>query len=182
VALNSANVRRWAGSGAALVDLDGNGTLPTDATTVVPVAFDNVGYLSDSGVTISQNSDTQQIFAWQNGDNVRTIQSTHDLTFAFEMLESNDIAYEVFFGDVATGNGMTTVEITGAQPGRHQWVIQAYDEDQVIRVVIPAGQVTDKGDVMMLNNNVTMFPVTLTAYPDSDGVKAYIYQESISES
>jgi hypothetical protein len=179
---DSSNVRRWAGSGLALVDLAGEGTLPTDATSTIPVDFDAVGYLSDSGVTITQNADTQDIFAWQNGDNVRTIQTTHDLTFAFEMLESNDVTYEVFFGNVAVDGGNTTVEITGAQPGRLQWVIQAYDENQVLRVVIPHGQVTEKGDVQLLNTNATMFPVTITAYPDDEGVKAYLYQSTIASS
>ena len=182
MALDSANVRRWSGSGAALVDLTDSGTLPTDATTPVASEFDDVGYLSDDGVTITQDADTQDVFAWQRGDNVRTIQTSHDLTFQFAMLESNETAYRVFFGDAEVDGGDITVKITGDQPGRHQWVIQAYDGDQTLRIVIPSGQVTDRGDVTLLNTDATEFPVTITAYPDTDGVKAYLYQSSISSS
>lgn len=174
---DSSKVRRWSGSGLLLVDFTNNGTLPTDATTSVPSEFDDVGYLSDSGVTIAQNANTQDVFAWQNGDNVRTIQTTHDLTFAFEMLEWNDTTKKAFFGeDNVAGN---TTKIRGDQPGRKQWVIQAYDGAETIRIVIPHGQVTTKGDVSLLNTNASMFPVTITCYPNTSGDKAILYHTSL---
>lgn len=180
MALDSTNVRKWAGNGAALVDLTAmTATLPVDATAVLDVDFESVGYLSDSGVTISENADTSQVFAWQNGANVRTVQSTHDVMFAFEMLETNEVTLEVFYGSVEVTGSEIATTITGEQPIRRQWVLQAYDDTRVIRIVLPEAQVTERGDVSLLNSNVSMFPVTLTAYPDSDGNKAYIYMDDI---
>ena len=186
MALDSTNVRKWAGNGAVLVSLDGEGTLPTDATTAAASDFKSLGYLSDSGVTISENADTSQVFAWQNGANVRTVQSTHDVTFAFEMLETNATTVEVFYESAtltegAGNEGRLDTTITGVQPIRRKWVIQAYDDDRVIRIVLPSAQISEKGDVSLLNSNVTMFPVTVTAYPDTTGVKAYIYMDDIPE-
>ena len=175
---DSSNVRRWSGSGLALVDLVGNGSLPNSGSAVVGPDFDDVGYLTDEGITIAENTDTQSIFAWQNGDNVRTLQTSHDVTFAFGMLEWNDISMQVFYPNYSAG----AWTITGAQQPRRQWVFDAFDEDHHLRLVIPSGQITEKGDVQLLHTGGSPFPVTITAYPDAQGNKAYGYLTSLASS
>lgn len=167
MALTSENARRWSGAGAVFVDFTGNASLPNDATTQLDANFRELGYITDTGITVTQNADVSQVYAWQNGDNIRTLQTTHDATVSFEMAEWNEDTAKVYFGDAGA--------ITGEMAPRLQWVIQAFDDDNTLRLVIPSGQVTEKGDWTLTNTGLSILPVTITCYPDSDGKKIIPY-------
>lgn len=169
MALDSSLVR-VAVTGGIYANLDGGGTVPTDASSTLGAEFDELGYLTDAGVVMSISSDTQQITAWQNADNVRTIQTSHDVTFQFSLLETSENTMKAFFGNWDAGH----VEVDGRVLPRAPWVLDVLDGDTKIRVVIPEGQVTERGDVSMVNGDAMSYPITLTAYP-VDGVKAHLY-------
>jgi hypothetical protein len=65
--------------------------------------------------------------------------------------------------------------VTGTQPDEERWVIDVVDGTDLIRIVVPSGQVTELGDVTYVNGDAIGRPVTITAYPDVTGNKAYIY-------
>lgn len=152
-------------------------TLPT--TTVAALTnFTDVGYISEDGVTQAINADVNDIKAWQNGDTVRKVQTSHDLTYHFVMLETNTETLEAYYGPDNLAGGV--VEITGDQLPRLPWVLDVIDGDEVVRIVIPDGQITERGDVAFKNDDATGYEVTLTAYPDDNGVKAYQYHASLA--
>lgn len=154
--------------------------LPTTPSAALDGAFTEVGYLNEDGVTESQGTETNDIRAWQNGDVVRKVQTSHDLTYAFTLLETNPTSLELFYGnyDDGGGAGPAVVEITGEQPDHNSYVLQVIDGDDLIRIVIPDGQVTERGDVVYQNGDAITRPVTITCFPDADGVKAYQYLET----
>jgi hypothetical protein len=152
-------------------------TLPTDNAAELDAAFEELGYVSEDGVVQAINSDTTEIKAWQNADVVRKIQTSHDLTYALTFLETNDAVLEAYYGTNAAAG---VVEVTGAQGTRQAWVIEVIDGDEVIRIAIPDGQITDRGDVTYANAEAIAYPITITCYPDADGVKAYIYTGAAS--
>lgn len=173
MALNSDNVR-VAVTGGIFVDLSGEGTLPADAVAAIPVDFDELGYVGPDGVVESHNTTTNDLQAWQNGDIVRKVQTTHDVTFQFTLWEFKPEVLEAFYGNYDDGE----VQITGDQLPRLPWVIDVFDGDHKHRVCIPSGQITERGDVTRANGDGIGFPVTVTAYP-VDGVKAHIYLAEI---
>lgn len=173
---DSSNVR-VAVTGGIYVSLDGTGTVPTDATSTIGVTFDELGYVSDGGVTQTINANSNDIIAWQNGDLVRKVQTSHDVTYSLTLLESSPEVLEAYYGNYSAGH----VEVTGDQLPRLPWVIDVFDGDERIRVSIPAGQITERGDVQMVNGDAISYPVTITAYP-VEGVKAHIYLANIDES
>lgn len=169
MALDSDNVR-VAVTGAVYVAPSGT-TLPLHATQTLNVAFDDVGYISEDGVVESQASDTNDIKAWQNAAIVRKVQTSHDLTYQFTMIETNATALELFYGNYSAG----AVEVTGELPDRQCMVLDVVDGSEILRAVLPAAQVTARGDVTYASGDAVGRQVTVTAYPDTDGVKAYIY-------
>jgi hypothetical protein len=176
MALDSTMVR-VAVTGGVFVSLDGSGTVPTDATTSIPGSFDELGYLSEDGVTQTINADTSNIQAWQNADIVRKVQTSHDVTYKFTALELNPTSLEAYFGNYNAG----VVEITSDPLPTVPWVVDVFDGDELIRLAIPAGQVTERGDVQFVNNQAVTLPLTITAYP-VDGVKAYLYRATLEGS
>jgi hypothetical protein len=157
-------------TGGAYVAPEGT-TLPTDTTTALNAAFDEVGYISEDGVSQSISEDITDLKAWQNGDVVRKIQTSHDLTYAFTMIETSDVTLDTYYGNYAAG----AVEITGEQLPHKSWVLAVEDGDDDIRIVIPDGQITERGDIVYQNGDAVGYPVTITCFPDDSGNKAYLY-------
>jgi hypothetical protein len=160
-------------TGGAYTAPDGT-TLPEDATEALEAAFADVGYISEDGVVQSIGADITDIKAWQNGDVVRKIQTSHDLTYAFTMIETSDVTLEAYYGNYAAGE----VQITGDQLPHGPWVLSVIDGDAEIRIVIPDGQVTERGDISYVNGDAVGYPITISCFPDDDGVKAYMYLDA----
>lgn len=156
---------------------DTDATLPTNATTAIDASLVEVGYVSEGGLTQSIAADTQSIKAWQNGDTVRTVQTSHELTYQFKMIESNDESQSIFYGATVTGG---EIEITGNQMPLKSFVFEMFDGDQAIRIVCPSARVTERGDVVWKGDEEIGYEVTINCLPDTSGVKAYIYQDAVS--
>jgi hypothetical protein len=154
-------------------------TLPTNAVDNLDGAFTELGYMSEDGVVGSRASDNTEIKAWQNGDTVRVIKTTDTATKQFTMIETTDDVLEVYYGgSFSGGNG----EITGEQGTRGSWVVEYRDGDKDVREVLPDAQVTEWGDTPLVNGSPVSFPVTITAYPDVNGVKIYRYADNTTSS
>lgn len=156
--------------------------LPTDVVTALPVAFKALGYISSDGVVESTSTDSNDIVAW-GGDTVRTVQTSHAVTYAFTMIETNSESVAVYYGDdnvtstpatASTGN-LLEVHVTSQELAHYVWDFELLDGTRTGRIVLPDGQVTERGDVSYIDDDAVSYPVTVSAYPDADGVKAYIY-------
>lgn len=152
--------------------------LPTDNVEDLDGAFDDLGYVSEDGVTQSIASEVTTIKAWQNGDTVRKIETSHDVSYSLKFLETSDAVLAAYYGNSAAG----VVEIRAGQGVRQAWVIEVEDDDDVIRIVIPDGQITAREDVQYVNGDAVMYGVSISCYPDADGVKAYLYNDASSGS
>lgn len=179
--LTAANVDAY-GTGAVYRAPVGT-ALPTSADDLINVAFEDHGYISQDGVAETIDEQTTDVYAWQNVDLVRKLQTTHDVTYAFSALEVNETTLTSYYG-VNDGSNVTTatdttIEVRGGQGVRAPWVLDFIDGDKRhVRVVIPDGQVTARGGVTRNATNAVEMPITITAYPDSTGTKAYIYVDS----
>lgn len=169
MALDATKVRVGVTGAVYLADTDD--TLPTDATTALDAAFADVGFIHEDGVTETQDTDTNDIVAWQNGAKVRKVQTSHDLMYAFTMLETSPVTLEAYYGNHLDG----VVEIDGKELPHKAWVLSVLDGDHVLRAVIPDGQITERGEITYANGEAVGREVTITCYPDSEGVKAYLY-------
>lgn len=151
-------------------------TLPSTLTASVS-AFTELGYVNEDGITESQPVDNTDVNAWQNGDIVRTIQSSHDLTYQFMLLETSTATQSFFYGgDPLTA---TPYKITGEQLDHHAMVIDVLDGSNKRRICIPDGQVVERGDVVYSGNDPVGYEVTVRCFPDSSGTKAYVYEGKV---
>lgn len=142
--------------------------LPGDALTAPNVAFDDLGYVSDDGVTQTIDTSTTDIVAW-GGDTVRTIQTEHSVSYTFTLIETKAEVLALYYSDTAATSALAT--ITAAQATRGAWIIDVVDGDQAIRLEMSDAQITDKGDVTYATAEAIGYEVTITAYPDGSGTK-----------
>lgn len=155
-------------------------TLPTDATTAPDPGFIAAGYISEDGVTQTIDSDTEDIVAW-GGDIVRVINTTHALSYQFSFLETNEAVLSEVYGEAnVTGSGADLSVAINSTPLPHRsYLLEVLDGDRRVRIVIPDGQITERGEVVYVHTDAVKYEVTVTAYPDATGNKAYIYTAAV---
>ena len=159
--------------------------LPTDVSSTIDASIVGVGYISDDGVSESMSRETDKIKAW-GGDVVKIVQSEHSVTYQYTMIEAAraEVNREVYgepnvAATVATsahGNQLA-VKVTAEQLPHMVRVIEIKDGDARLRVVLPDSQITEVGDVTYQDASIIAYPVTVEAFPDDSGVKAYKYSD-----
>lgn len=155
-------------------------TAPTDATTALGSTFAAQGYVSEDGVVNSNTASTETIKAW-GGDIVLTPVTEKPDTFAFTLIESlNTEVLKTAYGDDNVSGSLSTG--ISVQSNVNELPVGVWVIDQVLnggtvlkRIVIPLGQVTEVGDVTYKDDTAIGYPLTVTAYPDTNGNTHYEY-------
>ncbi len=143
--------------------------LPTDTVAAINVAFVDVGYLSDEGLTGEPDESTSDIRAW-GGDLVRRVISEYSETYTFTMLETNANAIAAY-----AGNGSATAWEGKLAEVRKAWVFHITDGVKIRRIVLPDASVTDRGGITYATTDAIAYPVTVSTFPNSAGVHSFNY-------
>ena len=155
--------------------------LPTTADGAL-TGFTCLGYISEDGVTNSNARESDEFKAW-GGDTVLTSQTSYTDTFQFKLLEylNADVKKTVYGEDNVTGalaTGMT-VQANSKELVSYAWVIDMIMRDNTMnRIVIPSGKISEVGDVVYSDSELTAYEVTVTAFPDTNGNTHYEYIKS----
>lgn len=155
-------------------------TLPTDAITALASGFQNVGYISEDGVTNGNSKESEKIKDW-GGVTVLTITKSKETTYKFTMIESmNKTALQTYYGDEAvTGTDLDsglTVKNGADDDTPHIYVVEQIAKGGVLhRTVIPSATVSETEDIEYKGDNAVGLGVTLACEADSDGYTNYEY-------
>lgn len=163
------------GTGGILVGPTGV-TLPTDATSQPPSDLVPAGYIGDEGITMEQERDVEQIYAW-GGDAVRTVQTEHNVTFTWQFLETTAVTLSEVYGATnvgTTSNDGVAVAVTSQVLPSRAYIFEMQDGQKRTRVIVPNLQITEVGETVFVHSDVVRYEVTATAYPNDDGIKAWI--------
>lgn len=179
MAITTANLRAYQNGAVYTVGYNVTGTpLPTDATATPNAAFFDIGALTDDGITDSTNQDTTDVYAWQGNALVATLLGNYTKTFKFAAQEVNGKTLAISYsGSTLTQQawGVSIAEKPLVRDVR-PWIIHGIsDSGKLQRIVIPQGQVSDRGDVVWSAKNLTVYEWTVKCYVDSSGNVAYRY-------
>lgn len=144
---------------------------PTDALSAVPTGLNDLGYVSEEGVTETRERSTNQIRAWQKGALVREVTTESSMQFSFRLIETKKETVELFYGSSVEADGSIKIK-PSESGGRQSFVLDIVDGDEEIRVYVKDAELAEVGDVVYANGEAIGYEVTLTAYPDADGVAA----------
>lgn len=157
-------------------------TVITSATSSISgVGTVNYGYISDSGITVSTDRSTKKIEAFQNAATVRVTAGAASASYKLTLLQNSKEARELYYGSAEDANGH--IAWNAAKMTRGHFVFDYLDSEYegdatgflYGRHDIPRGQITEVGDLVFKNGEAIGFEVTLTAYPDENGVVAHVY-------
>lgn len=144
--------------------------LPVDTTTALNVAFKDVGYIADDGLTAEPDENTSDVRAW-GGDLVRRVISEYGETYQLTMLETNVDAITAYYG-----NGTLTAWEGKQVDIRKAWVFHITDGAKVRRIVLPDAAVTDRGQVTYATTEAIAYPITISTFPNATAVHSFNYQ------
>ena len=142
---------------------------PTTQATSLNVAFVELGYIGEDGVTqtLPASGDATNIKAWQNGATVRTIRTAPDdlPTFAFVALETNKAVVESWIGSTVTQTATEGSAVVNTLTTRthFSWVIDVVDGAELERIYIPDGLVIEVGDRVYANGEPIGYEMTIEA-------------------
>ena len=172
-----------ASSGAVFTAAVGS-TAPTDAVTALAGAFTSSGYVTVDGVSLSADRTVTGIRDW-SGKVVRTVSDETTATVSFNLLElSSDGAKQAFGANAVTVTAATAshgaqlaISVDGTMPEPKAWAFNMKDGIRKSRLYIPNGQVTDVPDMTFTAGDAITIPVTVTCYPDSNGVLYKVFTD-----
>ena len=152
--------------------------IPTDATSALPQAFVNHGYVGADGLTNTTERESTDVKAW-GGDVVLTPQTSFKETYKLKLIQSLDAdTLKAVYGDAnVSGSGSAiAVEHGPVELPRKAWVFEVLlTGGKIKRICIPDGQITEVGDVIYKDDTEIGYEVTITAFPDAEGVTSYEY-------
>lgn len=155
--------------------------VPTSVSAAL-TGFENLGYISEDGVTNSASPSTTAIKSW-DGDVVLVTNDGRENTYKFKAIEYLRVqVLKLIFGDDNVSGDLAsgiTVNGNNKPMKEHVWVIDIIHRDGALeRIAIPKGTVTNVGDIVYKRNEATAAELTVSAFPDSSGNSDYRYIKS----
>lgn len=154
--------------------------LPTDANTPLSAAFSEMGYVSEDGVTNSNSPSSEKVKDW-GGQTVLIVFSDKPDTIKVKFLESlNPNVLETVYGEanvtVNAAVGTISIKANASELDEYVYVIDMSMRGGALkRIVIPAGSLSELGDIVYKNNEPVGYEVTLECMPNDEGDTHYEY-------
>ncbi|GAA0494757.1 hypothetical protein Ade02nite_19770 [Paractinoplanes deccanensis] len=156
-----------------------NPVLPTDPTTSLnPAVFSDVGAITSDGITEATSQEYNNIFMWQGNALAAALPGEYTKTFQVAAMETSLVTLGVQLPGSTITQTAYGVSIAEKPPtvDKRAWVLHGIsDAGKAQRVVVPLGQVTERGEVVWSSTDVTVYAWTITAFLDASGNIAYRY-------
>lgn len=180
MAMNSDNIAVVRPKVDGAVFVAAKGTAVPASAVATATSFNSLGWIAEDGITMTVGRETQDLKG-MGGDTALTIQSSHDVTFKFKPMELNEHTAKLTFGAgnvTAEGGVVSVIKVNGNELDEVAVMFDLRGRDaELIRVCIPRAKVTENGDIAFKHNESSVIPeLTIKAFPDAQGNKAYIYK------
>jgi len=173
---NAADVRIGYAGKAYLAE---EGTLaPADIAAAWPAGWEDLGLISEDGLTEGNDQDRTDIAAWGYDAPVRTQIIKRVTTFQIKFLETSPRVISLYYaaplGDmVESGSGASqSVNFVQGQtpaPYTRALGLDIVDGSRWFRFVIPRAEVTERGQITYKGDEAVSYDVTFTTLLAADG-------------
>jgi hypothetical protein len=159
-------------------------TLPTDVGdgTTPPAGYTTLGYVSDAGVTITPQVNTNPVNVWQSAVpvlyNVDSATFSISATFAETNISTTELFYGANWAPVLDGGGNPTgsyrLDISSSPTLQEISLVVDWSQNGIHnRVVIPRAMIQDRGAITLVRTAAQEYQLTIEAL-DSNGSLGYV--------
>ncbi|WP_327143081.1 phage tail tube protein [Nocardia sp. NBC_01327] len=157
--------------------------LPATAADIINASFKPLGYVSEDGIESQGERKVETVKDW-NADIIAKLQTEHSVRFGLTLYAAwdKDVLSEVFGpGNLtvtpatATTGTLLKINETGAVLPRRAWVFDMLNDKKKLRIVLPNAQISSVTEKKFVSNELAGFTITVEAFKDDTGIKAYRY-------
>ena len=153
----------------------------TPEAVTIDEAFEDGGYVSSDGVTLTPDMSTSDINDW-SGALVRRVLEAFNGEVSFTMIQSDGTTFKMALGEehveasaATADHGNQVMAKFGAHlPDPEAWVFKMKDGAARILICLPNAQVTGMDEVTFNSTDPIGWALTLSCYPDDGGVSIYV--------
>lgn len=159
--------------------------LPTDIGEDLDPAFKNFGFVSSDGCKVKIDGSTTPIEVW-GGEQIGALRKKFSISYSMSLFQvlSPHVNASIFGSNaVATadatsvhGNRMRVL-MTAKLPPKCSLVLDAVFEDKLIRQVAEIAQLSDLGDIKLVQDAPMAFEPTFTVFRGRNGVHVAQYSD-----
>lgn len=146
--------------------------VPTTLGDLVAPDWDDVGWLSDAGITQSHTVDTTDKNAFQGAALIKRLKTGESHSFNFQCLEENAVVLGLLRpGSTRTvAAGLATTHVKSATGSDiRSFAIDLRSTGVAKQMIARKAEVTSFGDIVYQSTDLTVYEFTVTAYPDENG-------------
>jgi hypothetical protein len=155
--------------------------VPTTATGSLNAGFTALGYVDETGVTITPKVNLTDIMMWQSAVPVKTTLNTIELQVKLNMGQVNFTNWDLYFFNESFSNnfGEAALTISSTPPSQEVIVVVEWvdDEDDQTRLVLPRAVLADRDALKLIRKDAQIAGLTFRAL-DASGVLARVYSEN----
>lgn len=153
--------------------------LPTDATTALDAAFQNLGFVSENGLENENSASSEEVKEW-GGVVVNTLMKEKGDKFKFTLIEALNLdVLKLIYGSKNVEGTLETgisIKATNDEYKAACLVVEMILKDGIIkRIVLPLTKISEVGPVKYAAGENIGYEITLSALPDAKGVTHYEY-------
>ncbi|MFD4443426.1 hypothetical protein ACFWPK_26985 [Nocardia sp. NPDC058519] len=157
--------------------------LPVGAADAPNAAFKALGYVSEDGIESQGERKIESVKDW-NADIVAQLQTEHSVRFALTLYAvwDQDVLREVFGSENITATAATAssgnlykVKETGTVLTPRSWIFDMKNDAKKLRIVLPNAKISQITEKKFVSTELAGFTITVEAFKDDAGVKAYRY-------
>lgn len=168
----------------AVLDAPLGTPLPTHALDAISSTFEDSGYISEDGISLTVDQSTDTIKDW-SASTIRKILSEFSGTVKWIELEVSKKSLERAFGKenitstpaTKDHGAQTSVAIGASLPDARCWVFKIKDGKKRVLLVVPNGQATISDDITFSSSDAATIAIELSCSPDAHGKNLYIYTD-----
>jgi len=147
--------------------------LPTDCKTAFASPWLPLGYVSDAGPTVGQNTTKQDITPWQSMSPVRSVITLREVTLHMILWQVNAQSLALYFDAdqpvPSVTDGSFTMPVQADKGGHiYAFAVSAVDGLNVLRIGMTRASLTDAGDMAITRAAAVPMECTLTAQVDNN--------------
>lgn len=151
---------------------------PTDTVTAWPAAWSILGYASDAGPVIGQNTNKQDIIPWQSMSPIRSVITSREITLQMVLWQLNQQTLSLYFnaasGTLATGT--LTMPVKSADAGKLYAVgLDIKDGTNILRISATRAQLTAAGNMAITRGAAVPLDCTLSMLDDNGTICTVVY-------
>jgi len=141
---------------------------PTDATTPLPVAWQDLGLVSPDGVAITPALEESQVMTWQSPYPARRLVTARNLQAKGALLQVNTVTLALFFGGAVVSGSGSAYTLAPPDPAlidTRAWVYEGYEGSgaglRKHRHYWPSGLVITFGDWVWTRSAAAAIDITV---------------------